>query len=119
MTHDDYAKHVREFTDEMRAVTEAKNADYSAGSDDSMNNYYELSAATGVTPVQAWMCLAMKHWTAVMRYAKTGSVSSEVIHGRFIDLANYMMLGAALVKDIEQKNEAAAASMPVDRRHTG
>jgi hypothetical protein len=91
----------------MRDVTAAKNADYSAGSDDAMQNYYELSNASGCTPVQAWMCLFMKHVTAVMRYAKTNSVSSEAIHGRFVDMANYAVLGDALVKDLEAKKLVA------------
>jgi hypothetical protein len=103
MKHTDYAAHVTRFTDEMRAVTAAKNADYSAGTDDAMQNYYELANASGIKPVQAWMTLMMKHVTAIMRYAKTGSVSSETIHGRFIDLANYALLGDALVTDIEAK----------------
>lgn len=102
MTHEEYAAHVLKFTEEMRDVTRAKNADYSAGTDDAMRNYHELAQATGITPVQAWMCLFMKHVTAVMRYAKTGSVSSETIHGRFIDMANYALLGDALVADLEK-----------------
>ncbi len=103
MTKQQYADHVRAFTDEMLAVTAAKNVDYSAGSEDAMANYYELASASGVTPVQAWMVLMMKHVTAIMRYAKKGSVVSEPIRGRFIDLANYAMLGAALVVDLEEK----------------
>lgn len=106
MTHADYKSHVAAFLREMGEVTSAKNADYSAGTDDAMANYYELASASGVTPVQAWMCLMMKHVTAVMRYAKTGSVSSEDIHGRFVDLANYAMLGDALVKDLAARGEA-------------
>lgn len=103
MTHEEYADHVLEFTDEMRAVTRAKNADYSAGTNDAMRNYYELAQATGITPVQAWMCLMYKHLTAIKRFVKTGSVSSEAIHGRFIDVANYAMLGDALVYDLTTK----------------
>lgn len=110
MTHEDYAKHVQEFTDEMRAVTEAKNADYSAGTSDAMRNYYELSQASGCTPFQAWMVLMMKHVTAIMRFSKDGRVSSESIHGRFIDLANYAMLGDALVNDLQTKGAYDAIS---------
>lgn len=102
MTHEEYAEHVQKFTEEMRAVTAAKNADYSAGTNDAMRNYHELAQAAGITPVQAWMCLFMKHVTAVMRYAKTGSVLSETIHGRFVDMANYALLGDALVADLEK-----------------
>ena len=103
MTHDQYAEHVKTFTEEMRAVTSTKNADYSSGENDAMSNYYQLSQAAGITPVQAWMCLMYKHITAIRRFVKTGSVSSETIHGRFVDLANYALLGDALVKDLTTK----------------
>lgn len=103
MTKDEYKEHVASFLKEMSDVTSVKNEDYSAGQQDAMANYYELSNATGVTPFQAWMCLMMKHVTAIMRYSKTGGVVSESIHGRFIDLANYAMLGDALVKDLALK----------------
>jgi hypothetical protein len=106
MTKSEYNDHVQAFLAEMRAVTDAKNVDYSAGQDDAMTNYYELASAAGVTPFQAWMCLMMKHVTAIMRYSKAGEVVSEPIHGRFIDLANYAMLGSALVKDLAAKNGA-------------
>ncbi len=88
---------------EMKGVTDAKNPDYSAGTLDAMANYYELASAAGITPMQAWMCLMMKHVTAIMRFVKVGNVTSEPIRGRFIDLANYAMLGAALADDLEAR----------------
>ncbi len=104
MTHEEYAEHVRQFVAEMTQVTKAKNADYCAGTDEAMNDYYSASERANVTPVQAWAVLFMKHVHAVERFVKTGTVSSEAIHGRFIDLANYAMLGDALVKDMEAKS---------------
>lgn len=106
MTMADYERHVGDFLHEMCAVTTAKNQDYSAGQINALASYYELANAAGVTPFQAWTVLMMKHITAIMRYSKVGSVASESIRGRFIDLANYAMMGAALVEDIE------AAKMP-------
>lgn len=103
MRHDEYAKHVEKFTSEMREVTKEKNADYSAGTDDAMNDYRSASVRCGVTPVQAWGVLLMKHVHAVERFLKTGQLSSESIHSRLIDLANYAMLGDALVKDLEER----------------
>lgn len=98
MTRAEYEAHFDAFVAEMREVTMAKNDDYSAGTADAMRNYSELASAAGVTPFQAWMCLFMKHVTAIMRYAKDGRVSSESIHGRFVDVANYAALGDALVR---------------------
>jgi hypothetical protein len=106
MTHEEFATHVKEFLIEMRETMAAKNPDYSAGTDDAMNDYHSASSATGVTPLQAWAVLTMKHVHAIQRYVKTGSVSSEAIHGRFVDLANYAVLGDALVKDLAAKRDA-------------
>lgn len=110
MTTQEYADHVREFLAEMKSVTDVKNVDYSAGQSDAMANYYELSLASGCTPFQAWMVLMMKHVTAVMRFSKVGSVASEPIHGRLIDLANYAMLGDALIKDMAVKGVTGAVT---------
>lgn len=103
MKQEDYATHVRTFTDEMIATTMAKNPDYSAGSDDAMNNYYEVGEAASIDPLKAWMVFMTKHWTAIKRYVRDGKVSSEPIHGRLIDLATYAMLGDALIKDLAAK----------------
>lgn len=103
MTHDQYSAHVKQFTDEMKEVTLAKNADYCAGTDDSMHDYHAAAVESAITPMQAWSVFMMKHVRAIQRYIKTGSVSSEAIQGRFIDLANYAMLGSALVNDLEAK----------------
>lgn len=101
MTHQDYAAHVLAFTEEMRAVTAAKNADYSAGTDDAMDHYHSGAEEAGITPVQVWFVLLTKHYQAIRTFVRTGSVESESIQGRFIDLANYAMLGSALVKDLK------------------
>lgn len=101
MTHKEYADHIKTFVAEMQEVTKAKNADYSAGTDDALNSYKDSAEAVGITPFQSWLVLFMKHVHAIQRYSKTGSVSSETIHGRFIDIANYAMLGDALAKELE------------------
>jgi hypothetical protein len=113
MKHRAYAQHVQKFVGEMKRVTKAKNADYSAGTDDAMANYYEVGDAAHVSPLQAWMVLVAKHLTAIKRFIKDGRVDSESIHGRFIDLANYGMLGDALVKDLRERG-----LLPGDKRPT-
>jgi hypothetical protein len=100
MTHEEYAIHVQKFTSEMQRITAAKNKDYSAGTADAMYDYYSTAERAGITPVQSWFVLMMKHVHAVERYVKTGDLSSETIDSRLLDLANYAMLGAALIKDL-------------------
>lgn len=107
MRHDDYAEHVIDFTDEMRKVTSDKNHDYSVR-DDAMDNFKLIGEALGCSPRLVWSVLWMKHVTAVINHmAKGKTLRSETIHGRFIDLANYALLGDALDKDL-----AAEVSSP-------
>lgn len=107
MTHDEYRDHCDGFTAEMREVSHAKNLDYSAGTDDAMNDYYSAAGRAGITPAQAWFVLLCKHVHAVERYVKTGQLSSETIHSRLVDLANYAMLGDALTKDLSRRKTDA------------
>ena len=103
MTHEEYKNHVKKFTDEMLDVTKTKNADYSAGTLDAMYSYHSTADRTGITPIQAWFVLLCKHIHAIERYVKIEQLNSETIHSRLIDLANYAMLGDALVNDLLER----------------
>ena len=52
MTHEEYDQHIEKFMTEMCEVTLAKNADYCAGTDEAMNDYYAAAEATGVDLIQ-------------------------------------------------------------------
>jgi hypothetical protein len=103
MKHSEYAGHTRAFTQEMLDITDAKNADYTAGTDEAMAGFYELGEFAGVSPLQAYLVLLGKHVQAVRRFAKVGNVKSESLHGRFTDISVYGMLGDALVMDMHVK----------------
>ena len=105
MTHEEYIEGVKIFTNEMKSVTGVKNLDYSAGKDEAMESFYSIANRSGITPIQAWFVLVQKHVQAIERFVKTGKLTSEPIHSRFIDLANYAMLGSALVEDLEKKSK--------------
>lgn len=101
MIHDDYKMHVAKFTNEMVEVTQKKNHDYSVRDDDAMDNFKLVGEMLGISPRLVWSVLWMKHVTAVINHmAKDKTLKDETIHGRFIDLANYAMLGDALDKDL-------------------
>lgn len=104
MRFDDYAEHVTDFTSEMTEVTGKKNPDYSVGDDDAMGNFKIIGEDADVEPLTAWAVLFFKHVTAIMSYVRKGKLMDESIHSRFIDLANYCMLGDALVKDLANED---------------
>lgn len=110
MRHEEYHNHVHAFVAEMAEVTSKKNPDYSMNQD-AMNNFKAIATMLGngsITPRIVWAVLMGKHLTAIMSHMAQGkSLKDETIHGRFIDLANYAMLGDALDKDLASPPENA------------
>lgn len=92
-----------QFTQEMRDLLEAKGSDYSR-SNDRLSNFKRIANLLDLPPLVIWNVYAQKHKDAIDTFCRTGTVSSEAIRGRFLDLANYCLLGAALV-DEQQKGQ--------------
>lgn len=103
MKMEDFDAHAGRFMSEMADIMAAKNPDYSTEEDDAMSNYYEIAHIAGVSPQEAWLVLFSKHLTAIMTWAQGRDLKSETIQHRFVDAANYMVLGAALAKDLATK----------------
>lgn len=122
MKREEYMRMAEEFVAEMLRTTRVKNADYSRGREDALDNFHTLAERASITPRQAWNCLFSKHLTAIEKWVKDGFVESEGIRGRFLDVAVYCMLGLALATDEEakkseqenckSKRDEAAASRP-------
>jgi hypothetical protein len=84
-----------------------KNADYSQGEQkgDRIAAFRRIAKDVGITMEQAWSVLCQKHWGAVMKYVKEGTLESEPIEGRITDIINYMVLLAAIVEDRKKDQE--------------
>lgn len=100
MLHSRFDEFVAEFTQEMEATLEVKGEDY-ASDVDRLSNFKQVANNLDIPALQVWAVYAAKHFIAVSKYAKDGIAASEPIHGRFIDLANYAVLGAALAAEHE------------------
>jgi hypothetical protein len=96
----------------MFEILDTKGPDYS-NSDDRLANFKRLGSLLGIPPIQVWAVYAMKHMDAIMTYAKSGKVESEEITGRFLDLANYAVLGAALVQESQYRAKGSPTLPPV------
>ena len=79
-----------------------KGSDYS-GMNDRHRNFKEAGSSAGVSPLVAWWIFFKKHLDAIATYVREGKVQSEPIQERFKDARNYLDLGAALVRDVEEK----------------
>lgn len=101
----DFARHAGEMIKAMEDLLVVKGGEY-AGSEDRLANFRRGAALAGVTPLQVAMIYASKHWDSISTYVRdmaSGHVRprAESMQGRFQDLANYMLLMAALVKEEE------------------
>lgn len=82
-----------------QAILTAKGADYVGVSGDRLDNFRWIAKKLELTPRQVWAVHAMKHVDAILTWAATGKVDSENMTGRFHDLRNYALLGAALYRE--------------------
>lgn len=98
MTSDKLRELIVDFQADMVSVLDSKGADYTRQTD-RLSNFKTAGSDIGVSPMQAWYVFTKKHFDAIATYCRTGKVSSETIKSRLLDLANYAVLGVALVEE--------------------
>lgn len=84
-------------------VLRAKGADY-ARNDDRLDNFKVIADLLGCDPSEVCTVYFMKHVIAVLRYIREGTLESEPITERFVDLRNYVDLLWACVVEEAQRN---------------
>lgn len=103
MTDQEFAEFYTGFEDDMLRTLDAKGHDYTRGAEigesDRLANFKTVAGMLGLTPLQVWAVYYLKHVFAILTYIKTGKVQSEGMRGRFLDAANYAVLGAAIHKE--------------------
>lgn len=83
-------------------ISDTKGHDYS-GQEDALRNFKTNGEALGITPLQVWGVLCIKHWDAVMTFLKEGDVKSEPIEGRIDDVILYLFLLQGLIADTAEE----------------
>ncbi len=86
---------------ECISMLRSKNKDYSQGEQqgDRIAAFRRIARDINITMRQAWAVFCQKHWGAVMKFVKDGTVESEPIDGRINDIINYMVLLGAIIDD--------------------
>jgi hypothetical protein len=100
MTTSEFSDFLNGFQKNMEDLLVSKGADYS-NNNDRLSNFKEQAKLLGVPPRVIWAVYCHKHIDAMDRWVREGKISSEPIHSRFLDLANYAVLGAALAAELE------------------
>ena len=99
MTAAEFQTFADAFFDSIRAIICTKGHDYTADLGDRLGNFKDAARALGLSPMQVWAVYFNKHVTAVLNFAARGRVESEAVHDRFLDIATYAILGAALAAE--------------------
>ncbi|MCW0193380.1 MAG: hypothetical protein OJJ55_19020 [Rhodococcus sp.] len=99
MTHDDFNGFVSNFVNEAAAEVKRKNADYAGSSPSPFAAFDETAATLGLTREQVWAVFYMKHVRAVLRWVADGSLDSETIESRLLDLIAYPAILYAMINE--------------------
>lgn len=99
MNQSEFERFTEDFIAKTADLLVVKGKEY-AGSEDRLANFKRGAALTGVEPEQVCFIYLSKHYDAVATFLREGEIpGAEPIAGRLHDLANYVLLLAALVRE--------------------
>jgi len=75
----------------------------SRGDEDVLANFKATAKTFDVGTLQVLGVFMQKHYSSIVNYIKTGEVHSESIHGRIMDLIQYLELTHACIVEMEQE----------------
>lgn len=99
MNQNEFEKFTENFIAQTADLLVTKGLEY-AGSADRLANFKRGAALTGCTAEQVCFIYLSKHYDAIATFIREGEKpGAEPIMGRLHDLANYVLLMAALVAE--------------------
>jgi len=101
MNQKDFDNVVEGVLDLAKKTRDEKGRDY-AGIEDVLGNFKKRAERLGLSPLKVWGLYFGKHIDAIETFVKTEKLASEPIEMRIVDAINYLLLGYALVQDLER-----------------
>jgi hypothetical protein len=99
MTVEEFDKFIKEeILPDCQAIMSSKGISYS-GLEDKLGNFKRLSVLTNTESEKVLFIYFTKHFDALSSYIRGEYKDSESIRGRILDIINYMLLLAALLKE--------------------
>lgn len=105
MTRTEFEQLATELETIYREERRVKGNDYAKPDEDVLSNFKEVAFRLNGAPLDAltvWAVYFEKQVTAIERYIRDRSLSSESIQSRFQDVHNYGMLGMGLIRETAQ-----------------
>jgi hypothetical protein len=84
--------------DRVRELQETKGREYATDAD-TLVDFKEVAAEMGVDPLVVWGVYVKKHQRAIDTFIREGSVKSEAIQSRILDVITYHILLLGLIQD--------------------
>jgi len=94
----EFADYIKYFIDKQVDLLALKGADYQQEGD-ALSNFKEIAVSSGRSPLEVWHTLMHKHLVAINNFVKGQELKCEGIESRLLDLANFALLGGALIKE--------------------
>jgi len=114
MTNYEFETLVTDFRSQQDQLIASKGHDYTIANEDRLYNFKAVAELLGITPLQVLGAYWLKHILAIITYINKGRLEAdEGIEGRFLDSANYGLLGLALIKEREATNNTGSIN-PLD-----
>lgn len=118
MTREEYLKFHEEFTDMMKAVTVAKNSDYTGSTDDPFANFKNVEVLGICSTSQGFATRMMDKISRIASFIKKGTleVKDESVKDTLMDLANYCILFAGYLesKKVPKVSSEKSDTMYID-----
>jgi hypothetical protein len=105
LKYDEYDKFRSKFFNIAAKISDSKSIEYTISNEDKFYNFKHVAERLGNTAKQSMMVYILKHVDALCNDAKTGKTySDETTYQRCLDVANYMVLYAAMDKERPHAN---------------
>lgn len=105
MNQSDFNLHCQNLIDEAEKIRNAKQPEYTKLSADVLANFKNSGNNLDVPALYVWSIFMDKHLSSVQAHIKNPNLErAEPIESRFADLYNYVLLGYALFKELEDKD---------------
>lgn len=116
MKRADYLEFHRQACEKMIAITAAKNADYSGGSDvdDAFANFRAVELAGICSAEVGFLTRISDKMARIQSFVKKGTllVKDESVEDTLLDAANYMILLAGFIRDRRAKAQVTIGYKP-------
>jgi hypothetical protein len=109
MTKTEYIEWFDVVVSRMRAITKAKNADYTGAGDDPFANFTAVESL-GIKTSEGFLTRMMDKIMRIASYAKKGElqVKDESVEDTLLDLANYCILFSAYLRSLNPTPQTVA-----------